>query len=258
MTEHARQHSDWSVPVFTIGTVSRRVGVSPSALRMWEERYGVVLPARDRHGGRLYTEGQVEELTWIRDAMSQGLTAAEAHRMLEVRRDTSDAPPSGGQDGRFQEWVLADHDRLITLCTETVARVPAAFVAYLGVHDSGPEDDAESWLLISSLRATRPEWYIGTAHPGSGRHTERLARGEAVSLSTEIRGRMVTEVALPVMVKGEWQATVGLVSAGSPAEAGEAVEWMLQKVQVRYEAWKAYATFESLTGIEPDTEADTA
>ncbi len=50
---------------FTIGEAARRVGVSPSALRLWE-RQGLVRPQRSGGRYRLYSEADLEHLTTVR------------------------------------------------------------------------------------------------------------------------------------------------------------------------------------------------
>jgi DNA-binding transcriptional MerR regulator/quercetin dioxygenase-like cupin family protein len=48
-----------------IGDAARRIGVSPSALRLWE-RQGLVRPSRTPSGYRLYTEADLETLGQVR------------------------------------------------------------------------------------------------------------------------------------------------------------------------------------------------
>jgi DNA-binding transcriptional MerR regulator len=74
-----------SEPIYSIGAVSRMLGVPPATLRAWEDRYRVVVPERSASGQRLYTRSQVEELTFIQGAMGSGSSAADAHRVLRER-----------------------------------------------------------------------------------------------------------------------------------------------------------------------------
>lgn len=251
--------ADPSVPIFGIGTVSKRTGVSAPALRMWEERYGLIEPFRDEYGKRLYTGAQIEDLIWIRDAISRGLTAAEAHRMLATRKETASVPVKGSVDlDGMRQWVLADHDWLIRLCAATVEHDPAALLAYLGVHETGTSDGAESWLLISCLKADRPAWFTDSAHQAARRHGERLSSGEKVSFTMGSDGRQVRETAAPLMVEGEWSATVGLVLATADSERFRELDSMRERILARYAAWKAYARFEELTAPESDGSAPSA
>lgn len=46
----------------TIGVVARRTGLTPDVLRVWQRRYGAVVPERQPGGRRLYSEEQIERL----------------------------------------------------------------------------------------------------------------------------------------------------------------------------------------------------
>jgi DNA-binding transcriptional MerR regulator len=74
-----------SEPIYSIGAVSRMLGIPSATLRAWEDRYGVVVPERSAGGQRLYTRSQIEQLTFIHGAMGSGSSAADAHRVLRER-----------------------------------------------------------------------------------------------------------------------------------------------------------------------------
>jgi DNA-binding transcriptional MerR regulator len=61
----ATEAPDRSEPRHTIGEASRRVGVSPSALRLWE-RQGLIRPVRSGGRYRLYSDADLEHLDRIR------------------------------------------------------------------------------------------------------------------------------------------------------------------------------------------------
>jgi CheY-like chemotaxis protein len=61
------------------------LGVEPATLRVWEERYRVVSPARSRGSHRLYSRDQVEHLRFVLRSMADGSSAADAHRLLAVQ-----------------------------------------------------------------------------------------------------------------------------------------------------------------------------
>jgi DNA-binding transcriptional MerR regulator len=52
--------------VYKIGAASRKTGLSASTLRLWEDQYGLVAPARTRGGTRLYSESDLERLSYVR------------------------------------------------------------------------------------------------------------------------------------------------------------------------------------------------
>ena len=74
-----------SEAIYSIGAVSRMLGIPSATLRAWEDRYDVVVPERSAGGQRLYTRSQVEQLTFIQGSMGSGSSAADAHRVLRER-----------------------------------------------------------------------------------------------------------------------------------------------------------------------------
>jgi MerR family transcriptional regulator, light-induced transcriptional regulator len=74
-----------SEPGLSISGVEREVGLSKDILRVWERRYGFPQPARDAHGTRLYSAGQIEKLRLIKRLMECG------HRPGRLLAQTPDA-----------------------------------------------------------------------------------------------------------------------------------------------------------------------
>jgi len=68
--------------VYSIGAVARMLGVPAQTLRAWENRYQMIVPARSSGGQRLYSRDQVDQLSFIRNQIEQGLQPADAHRLL--------------------------------------------------------------------------------------------------------------------------------------------------------------------------------
>jgi DNA-binding transcriptional MerR regulator len=74
-----------SEPVYSIGAVARMLNVTTTTLRAWEDRYGVVAPARSSGDQRLYSRDQVDHLRSVQRLMKGGLQAADAHRVVAQR-----------------------------------------------------------------------------------------------------------------------------------------------------------------------------
>jgi CheY-like chemotaxis protein len=75
--------------------------VTTPALRAWEERYRVVVPARSGGDQRLYSRDEVDQLRFVERLMKSGLHAADAHRVLAQRLQEGmtlvpDAEPRSG------------------------------------------------------------------------------------------------------------------------------------------------------------------
>jgi DNA-binding transcriptional MerR regulator len=71
--------------IYSIGALARMLDVSPTTLRSWEERYGVVVPERSAGSQRLYSRDQLDQLRFVCQHMQSGLSAADAHRALAER-----------------------------------------------------------------------------------------------------------------------------------------------------------------------------
>lgn len=92
--------------VMTIGELSRRTGLSPAVLRMWESRYGFPRPRRLASGHRRYSEADVELVNRILQRRDAGLRLDVA--VAEARGSRSPGAPSV-----FAE-VRAEHAHLVT------------------------------------------------------------------------------------------------------------------------------------------------
>jgi DNA-binding transcriptional MerR regulator len=75
-------------PVYSISAVARMVSVPVATLRTWEERYSLVVPDRNASGHRLFSRGQVEQLRFVKMRIAEGMSAADAHRLLAEQLGT--------------------------------------------------------------------------------------------------------------------------------------------------------------------------
>jgi len=76
-----------------IGEVSRRTGLSEATIRLWEEQYGLLTPARSSGQQRLYSENDVERVLYIRELISQrGYSLQSVAGILDEARQHIPAP----------------------------------------------------------------------------------------------------------------------------------------------------------------------
>ncbi len=83
--------------MYSIGAVSKMLGIPAQTLRSWEDRYGEVIPERSTGGQRLYSRDQVDELRFVLDEIERGMQPGDAHRMLKQRRLSPVGPRPGHQ-----------------------------------------------------------------------------------------------------------------------------------------------------------------
>ena len=82
-----------------IGELSRRVGVTPEALRAWERRYGILAPTRTEGGFRLYSEDDERRIRRMLQHLEEGLSAAEAARLARADPPARPSLAPGTDDG---------------------------------------------------------------------------------------------------------------------------------------------------------------
>lgn len=73
-----------------IRVVANRTGLTPSALRAWERRYGTVDPGRSEGGQRLYSDRDIEKLALLKRITDAGRSIGDvAHLSLEEVREVA-------------------------------------------------------------------------------------------------------------------------------------------------------------------------
>lgn len=98
-------------PIYSIGAVASMLGVETATLRAWEDRYGVVVPARSKGEQRVYSRDELEQLRFVVDLVADGTTPSAAHRLLADRSRDADAPVGGDPDRVRVVVLLAERDR---------------------------------------------------------------------------------------------------------------------------------------------------
>jgi DNA-binding transcriptional MerR regulator len=99
--------------IYSIGAVARMLGLSQPAIRSWEDRYGLIVAERSEGGRRLYTRDQLEQLRFVKERVDEGLSAADAHRLLGERQAATQPIVDGGTSTSPAPMLvlLADSDR---------------------------------------------------------------------------------------------------------------------------------------------------
>lgn len=64
-------------PRHPIRVVAKRTGLTPTLLRAWEKRHGVVKPTRTEGGQRLYTDDDVHRLALLNQAVEEGRSISQ-------------------------------------------------------------------------------------------------------------------------------------------------------------------------------------
>lgn len=171
-----------------IGEFARRVGVSPELLRAWERRYGLLQPVRSTGGFRLYTPEDASRVERMRNALAEGLSAAEAARSAlgEFR------PPEGLLDDAAGRLLAA------------IRRYDEAAVhAVLDECFEGFAIDAVlRSVILPTLSNLGTGWEQGTLDVSQEHFASSLIRGRLLGLA-RLWGRGAGPLALLACAPGE-------------------------------------------------------
>jgi CheY-like chemotaxis protein len=129
-------------------------GIAVATIRNWEERYGIVVPARGRGGQRVYSRDQVDRLHRIAQHVDRGLSPGDAHRLVE---GGDGIEHEGAEAGRRRKLMilLAERDPYAAEFSEFFLRtegyeVGVAFdpaVAEETVEEASPDLVVVEWLI---------------------------------------------------------------------------------------------------------------
>ena len=207
--------------------VTRRTGLSPAVLRVWERRYGVVRPTRSPKGRRLYSDEDVERLRLLARATHGGRSIGQLAAMTIdelaqiVRQDAEEeratspgelAPPAR----RILEDAMPAIARLEAGALEDLLRR-----AMLTLPASAFLDD----VLAPILRETGERWREGTLRPVHGQLTAAVVRRvlDRFRESAPPRGALELVVATPA---GQMHELGALMVAAAAAAEGWAVTYL--------------------------------
>jgi DNA-binding transcriptional MerR regulator len=78
--------------VYKIGVVSQKTGLSPSTLRLGEDQYALLAPARSAGGTRLYSESDLERVLYVRHLVRERGYAL--HAIADIIDEASSGLPN--------------------------------------------------------------------------------------------------------------------------------------------------------------------
>ncbi len=214
-----------------IGVVSRRTGLSASALRAWERRYGAVSPERSKGGQRLYSDADLERLSLLKRLVDEGRSISQVANLpledllelagQEVGTAAQPVPHHGATPPQAADQQAIDAQRTLeralrfteemrgeslqrTLTRAAVVLRPEALIGQVLVPlltrigetwKSGQMGAAQEHLASGVVRRFL-EWLIDTAEVGQGAPVLLTAtpQGHRHEFGALIAGTMAAEI----------------------------------------------------------------
>lgn len=153
-----------------IGELARRTGVSPGLLRAWEQRYGLLRPARSAGGFRLYSRGDETRVRRMTGLIGQGLSAAEAARQACSEPEPSPESPVSDIAARLRTALDAFDDQ-------------SAHAALDRLFATVSVEAALAEVLIPYLHDLGERWAAGSASVAQEHFAASLIRGRLLGLA---------------------------------------------------------------------------
>lgn len=190
-----------SRPLFRIGELSRRSGVSVELLRAWESRYALVEPQRTAGGFRLYSDRDESRVRRMLVLLRQGLSAAQAARdvLAEDRRTR--------RTKKVPDDLMAAIDEALLAFDE-----PGAHDALDRLFSTVELEVALQDAILPELRSIGDRWAAGTVSVAQEHFSATLMRGRLLALARgwdRGRGRRAVLACMP----GELH-DIGLIAFG--------------------------------------------
>lgn len=103
---------DAGAGIYSIGAVSRMLGLERATIRNWEGRFGLVQPRRSAGGQRLFSGGDLERLRFVAGLVAGGVSPAAAHERLQEYLEHGRAlAEHGGSTDAVVPVLIVERDR---------------------------------------------------------------------------------------------------------------------------------------------------
>ena len=210
-------------PLYNTAAVVQRTGVPATTIRAWERRYGFPRPSRNAGGQRLYSERDMQAISWLSDQTSHGVAISRAVEML---RDGHAGPapvePAPSQAGRSFQDVRTDLSQaLLALDASRAEAVLGEAFALFSVEDVCLQ------VLQPMLIEVGDRWHAGELSVAEEHYVTSFVRARLFTLLqayqlTDRRGPLVFTACAP----DEWHEVGILVVSVFLVRRGLAVRYL--------------------------------
>ncbi len=168
-------------PRVRIGELSDRVGESPTLLRAWERRYGLLQPQRSAGGFRLYGAEDERRVRAMQQLLAAGVSARQAAEAV-LSTPAGDTPTSSATDPRPAEDGIEDRRSRLTQTLGRFDDVGANAVLDRLLADVGVTT-VISEVIVPYLVDLGERWADGNATIAEEHFATSLIRGRLLGLA---------------------------------------------------------------------------
>lgn len=203
---------------YPMRVVTRRTGLSPDVLRVWERRYGVVNPTRSEGGQRLYSAQDVERLTRLSRLVRAGHRIATLAHLpdQELSRLEAEAPAGAPIDHRARQVVVD--------AVDAVSRFD--------------DERLEHLLRSSALTWTPRDWIEQVVRPFLEEVGERWHAGAITPAHEHLASATARDVLAWALLSLERAGSAPVIVMGTPAGELHELGAMMAAVIAAESGWR--------------------
>lgn len=211
---------------YPIGVVTRRTGLSPDVLRVWERRYSVVSPVRSPGGQRLYSAGDIEKLRLLRRLVEGGHRIASVaglnlDRLSALAREVGESPAANIADSHATDGLLED----LVAAVDHLDDVRLAALLRRSAMTLGTEVWIET-VVGPLLETVGDRWHSGAISPAHEHLATATARDALAWVMRSFTPPIDAPKILVATPAGELHELGAMMAAVTAAEAGWRVQYL--------------------------------
>ena len=197
---------------YRIHIAAEMSGVSEGLIRAWERRYGVLNPRRMPSGYRAYTEADIDVLKRLKKLTEEGISIAEASKMLPQLRKEAKAALAAAEQGpraplqtqlvKWQQEILSAAERMDQQAIEQVLDHAA---------NSMPPMSFFSDLVVPLQKEVGERWHLGRITVAEEHLVTQATRQRVMALIHQAPRRTRRHVVLACLPKEDHE--LGLLGA---------------------------------------------
>ena len=226
-------------PIYTMKTVVQQTGITPTTLRAWERRYGILRPDRTDGGYRLYSEQDIALLRWLKSQIEAGINIGRAVALLELKRaggrsDFLPVTPEADSAARFRASAEPDVDTLFPDTYHTKAITEELLHALLAFCET------KAGSILSEAFALH-SYEIVTEHiivPALVEAGERSQRGAATVVQANFVINFLRQKISSMLAAYSQPASGPLAIAGSAPGEWHDIGILLVALALRRQGWR--------------------
>lgn len=202
-----------------IRIASKRTGMSPHLIRMWERRYSAISPFRTPNGRRLFTDDDIERLILLRRATLEGEAISQVAKLSnEQLREL--IPKAESQSEIRSEHENLDIDQHLNFCIQSIKQFDAGGLETRLLRASiiMDRDTFIEKLLLPLLEQTGEMWSDGRFEIASEHLASAVVRSLLGTMYMSITGRGSDPLLIATTPQGqlhEFGSLISLVTAAS-------------------------------------------